>query len=292
MNAPADRYTARFRKVLEYIEAHPDEVLDVERLSGVAAFSKFHFQRQFAELLGVGVSRYVQLRRMKRASYQLAFREQPVIDIALASGYEGPEAFARAFRKSFGQSPSQFRQQPQWQPWSAVYEPLHELRLQHMKPTYEPGQVKIVDFPQTRVAVLEHRGDPRRLGDSIRRFIEWRRQNALPPRVSATFNIVYDDPAETHPEHYRFDLCAATDRELPEGSAGIVVKHIPAGRCAVLRHTGSDDLLEHAVRYLYSQWLPQSAEELRDFPLYFQRLRFFPEVPEHLAEVDVFLPIR
>ncbi|HEY5806596.1 MAG TPA: GyrI-like domain-containing protein, partial [Povalibacter sp.] len=104
--------------------------------------------------------------------------------------------------------------------------------------------------------------------------------------------IVYDDPAETEPDDWRFDLCAATDRDLAADASGVVFKSIPAGRCAALRFVGSDDLLEHAVRYLYSQWLPQSGEELRDFPLYFQRLKFFPEVPEHLAEVDVFLPIK
>jgi AraC family transcriptional regulator len=60
----------------------------------------------------------------------------------------------------------------------------------------------------------------------------------------------------------------------------------------VLRHIGSDERLGDAVHFLYSQWLPQSGEELRDFPLYLQRVRVFPEAAEHEATTDVFLPLR
>ena len=292
-SAVAESYRARFRKVLEYIDAHLSEELGVERLSSVAAFSKCHFHRQFTELFGIGVCKYIRLTRLKRASYQLAFRgSSQIVDIALASGYEGPEAFSRAFRKSMGQSPSGFRKQPQWKPWHATYQPLGELRINHMKPEIRSEPVRIIHFEETPVAAFEHRGDPRLIGDSIRKFIEWRKQNNLPPRVSATFNILYDNPAETDPDDFRFDLCASTDREVTDNPTGVVAKSIPGGRCAVLRHIGSDDTLEATVTYLYSEWLPQSGEEPRDFPLYFQRVSFFPDVPEHEAITDVFLPLR
>lgn len=292
MNEPTAQYRSRFRRILEYIEAHLQEDLSVEALSGVAAFSKCHFHRQFSASFGIGVYKYVQLLRLKRASYQLAFREQPVIEVALSSGYEGPEAFARAFRRTFGQSPTEFRRQPEWEPWFETYALCNELRLTHMKPSYAAHQVSIVDFRETRVAILEHRGDPRSIGDSIRKFIAWRKRNRLPPSASATFNIAYDDPAQTDPQEFRCGLCATTDSEIADNEEGVVAGFIPAGRCAVLRHTGSDDTLAEAITYLYSQWLPSSGAELRDFPLYFQRVRFFPEVPEHQAQTDIFLPLK
>lgn len=292
--ADADAYLARFRKVLEHIDAHLDGDLSVEGLSRVAAFSKFHFHRQFSSLFGLGVHEYVQLQRLKRASYQLAFREQrSIIDIALESGYEGPEAFARAFKKRVGQTPSGFRKQPLWEPWRTTYQPLSELRSRHMKPTPQASQVRILQFPETKVAALQHRGDPRRIGDSIRTFITWRKQQpGLSPKLSATFNIAYDNPEEVAPEDYRLDICVATEREVPENPFGIVRKVIPAGRCAVLRHVGSEDTFAATVRYLYAEWLPQSGEEPRDFPLFFQRVAFFPDVPEHEAVTDVFLPLK
>jgi AraC family transcriptional regulator len=290
LSSPPDRYLARFRKVFDYIDAHADEDLCVERLSGVAAFSKFHFHRQFTELFGISVYKYVQLVRLKRASYELAFRaDSRIVDIALDSGYEGPEAFSRAFKKNTGQSPTEFRKQPQWIPWHHTYQPLGELRGKYMNPKHRIDQVAIVDFKETGVAALEHKGDPKLMGDSVRKFIDWRKQNGLPPGASATFNVVYAHPLDGGDCHY--DLCAATDRAVPDNASGVVAKRIPGGRCAVLRHVGSDDTLSETVSFLYSQWLPQSGEELRDFPLFFQRIRHFPTVPEHEAITDVFLPL-
>jgi AraC family transcriptional regulator len=161
-----------------------------------------------------------------------------------------------------------------------------------MSVNYRVEQVRIVTFKDTRVAVLEHRGDPRQIGDSIRKFIEWRKQNHLPPRVSATFNILYDNPADTPPEDFRLDLCASLERGVAANDCGIVEKTIPGGRCAVLRHVGSGDNLGEALGYLYSDWLPQSGEELRDYPLYVQRVKFFPDVAEHEAVTDAYLPLK
>ena len=290
--AATKTYHARFQRALRYIDEHLDEDLSLEVLSGVAAFSKYHFHRQFTRLLGVTVHQYVQMVRSKRASYRLAFRaDQSVLEIALDSGYEGPEAFSRAFKQRTGQNPSEFRKQPDWIPWHAAHQPVGKTRGMRMTASHADEQIRFVDFKETRVAVLEHRGDPITIGDSIRRFIAWRKGMALPPRSSATFNILYDDPSTTAPEAFRLDLCAVTEREIAPNDAGVVVKMIPGGRCAVLRHTGADDGLAAALRYLYADWLPRSGEALRDFPPYLQRVTFFPDVPEGEAVTDIFLPL-
>lgn len=292
MTIAAEAHHMRFRRVLEHIDEHLDDALTVDRLSAVAAFSKFHFHRQFSALFGLGVYRYVQLMRLRRASHQLAYRQHlSIIEIALTSGYDSHEAFSRAFKKVVGQTPSEFRQQPQWEAWHAVYQPLTQVRTLHMKPDLNADQVKLVVFPETKVAVREHRGDPRAIGDSIREVIAWRKQNHLGPSVSATFNILYDNPSDTPPEDFRLDICVATDRPIAENPYGMVAKTIPGGRCAVLRHVGSEDKLFQAVGYLYATWLPSSGEEPRDFPLFLQRVSFV-DVPEHEAVVDIFLPLK
>jgi AraC family transcriptional regulator len=153
---------------------------------------------------------------------------------------------------------------------------------------YRIDQVRIADCEETKVAALEHRGTADELEHSTRRFIEWRRQNRLPPKVAATFNVVYKHSAED----CRYDLCAATERDVAPNDAGVVSKVIPGGRCAVLRHVGSEDTLGLAIDFLYAKWLPDSGAELRDFPLYFQRVSLFPDVPEHEAVTDIFLPLK
>lgn len=289
----ASRYHARMQRVLGYIDEHLDDDLSVAVLSGVAAFSPHHFQRQFAALFGIPVHRYVQLLRLKQASHRLAFRgEASVLQIALDSGFGGGEAFARAFKRHMDQTPSAFRQEPRWQPWHAACAPLNLIRSAHMQPSFQPGDVGLAEFPVTSVAMLRHHGDPALVGDAVRRFIAWRRANGLPPSRSATFNVLHADPETTPPDQYRFDLCAAAERNIEPNDAGVVAAVIPAGPCAVLRLVGSPDNLRPAIDYLYSEWLPNSGRELRDDPVFVQRVSFYPDVPEHAAVTDIFLPLR
>ena len=160
-----------------------------------------------------------------------------------------------------------------------------------MQKTFIRDDVKIRDVPPTPVAIMEHRGAPAMIGTTIQRFIAWRKKSGLAPRVSATFTVYHDDPRTTPAEAFRMDLCAATDRPIEPNDEGVVSGVIPGGRCAVMRVVGMSDNLEPAALYLYRDWLPGSGEETRDFPLYCQRISFYPDVAEHEAVTDLFLPL-
>ena len=190
MKAALENYHARMQRVLDHIDRHLDDDLDLEAMSGVAAFSKYHFHRQFTSTFGLSVHRYVQLARMKRASYRLADRDaQSVTDIAMDAGYDAPDAFARAFRQRLGQSPSSFRKSPDWGPWLAAFGPLDNARSKLMQMTFHPDDVMIRDVPPTPVAIMEHRGDRATLDATIQRFIAWRKAAGLSPETSPTFNV-------------------------------------------------------------------------------------------------------
>lgn len=283
----AEAYAARFERLFDYIDRHLGEALSVDELSRQASFSRFHFQRQFSDYVGLSVTRYVQLLRLRRASYQLVFdRRRRVIDIALEAGFENPESFSRAFKKSFGQTPSQFRRQPAWQPWA------ERMQLPERKRSV-PMEVKVVDFQETFVAVLEHRGSPDLIFESVRTFIDWRKGSGLSPiATSRTFGIAYSDPATTAAEEFRFDVCGEVEAPVPTNPQGVINKRIPAGRYATVRHHGSTDRISDSAYYLYREWLPQSGEELRDFPLFFHYVKRIPDTPEHEQVTDVYLPLR
>jgi AraC family transcriptional regulator len=290
--ATREQYHARMQRVLDYIDQHCDEDLGLETLSRIAAFSKHHFHRQFTAIFGISVHRYVHLVRMKRASYRLAFRaDHTVTDIAMDVGYEAPEAFARAFKHRFGQAPTAFRKDPDWEPWLAALEPLTGARKIPMQNPFTADHVKIIVAPPIAVALMEHRGDSRQLGGTIQRFIAWRRAAGLNPKISATYTI-FHDPQPAEPDDFHVDLCAATDRTIAADGQGVKPSLIPGGRCAMLRIVGSSEDLGSAASYLYREWLPESGEEARDFPLYCQRVTFFPDVPEHESVTDLFLPLK
>src|SRR3989339_888208 len=160
----ATEYAAKFNKVFDYIDKHLDEELTLEHLSQVACFSKYHFHRQFSAYTGISVFRYVQLVRLKRASYRLVFnREERITDIALDARFENPESFSRAFKNTFGQTPSEFRDNPAWQHWNEQYKfPIRERR--------NNMEVKIVNCEPIKVAMLKHYGPPDLVNDSVKIF--------------------------------------------------------------------------------------------------------------------------
>lgn len=292
MTAALQNYQDRMRRVLDYIDRHLDADLDLDTVSGVAAFSKFHFHRQFTATFGLSVHRYVQLARLKRASHRLAYMDaHSVTEIAMDAGYDAPDAFARAFRQRFGQSPLSFRKSPDWEPWLAAFGPLDNARSKLMK-TFTTDDVTIRDVPTTQVAIMEHRGDPATLPATIQRFIAWRKAAGLHPRTNPTFNVWRSERRPAPPAVYSVDLCVGTDRPIEANGEDIKAGEIPGGRCAVLRVVGYTDNLEPAALYLYRNWLPASGEETRDFPIYCQRLSFFPEVPEHETVAELFLPLK
>ncbi|MFT0212559.1 AraC family transcriptional regulator [Pseudomonas sp. F1_0610] len=282
-----DIYTQRFAKVLHYIEQHLDETLSVESLSCEAHFSVFHFHRLFSAYYGVSVGRYIQWLKLKRASYQLAFNHhQKIIDIALAAGFQSPESFTRAFKQACGQSPRQFRQQPNWLQWHA----------RKPNPNYQKVQVmdvKIVNFPETKVATIEHRGAIELIFQTAATFFEWRKATGLSPvATSQTYALAPCDPQTTEPKDFRFSLCGSVTQAIDENNSyGIKNAVIPAGRCAVARHLGSHDRISDTAYYLYRQWLLETGEQLRDYPLFFQYHNFIYDVAEHELVTDVYLPL-
>ena len=280
-------YTKRFNAVLAYIDANLEGDLSVKTLSHVANFSAFHFHRQFTAFVGVTVSRYVQLMRLRRAAHRLAsLADHSVLDAALGAGFESPEAFCRAFRRAFGMTPSAFGKEPSWQVWSTVFAIPHFSRTIIM-------QVRIVEFPEVRVATLEHCGPAGLVNESVRKFIEWRMQSGQSPVASSrTFGIPYGNPDTTPPQEFRFAICGEIHEAVASNEFGVHEIVIPGGRCVVVRHAGSPDHIGETIYPIYRDWLPASGEELRDQPLFFHYLSAYPETPQDQWQTDVYVPLQ
>ena len=282
----ATEYAAKFNKVFDYIDKHLDEELPLALLSQVACFSKYHFHRQFTEYTGISVFKYVQLVRLKSASYRLVFNKlERIIDIALDARFENPESFSRAFKNTFGQTPTEFRNKPAWQHWNEQYKfPIRERR--------NNMEVNIINCEPIKVAMLKHYGPPALLMESIEVFIDWRKKTGLSPvKTSQTYGIAYDNPDTTEPEKFKFGICGSVNEEIPENPQGVVNRIIPEGRCVVVRHHGSRDRIGESIYPLYRDWLPKSGENLRDFPLYFHYLNLMPETAEIDLLTDIYLPL-
>jgi AraC family transcriptional regulator len=161
-----------------------------------------------------------------------------------------------------------------------------------MQIIFDENDVTIVEVAPTHVGVIEHRGDRANFGETRQRFIDARDAAGVSPAESQTFMVFRSEREPENPADYSVDLCFATDRPVVDD--GIVKPGvIPGGRCAVLRYPGNTTNLEPAAHYLYRDWLPQSGEEARDFPMYSRRrLEVIPNVPAHGVVLELFLPLK
>ncbi|WP_299197153.1 AraC family transcriptional regulator [uncultured Amphritea sp.] len=279
---------SRINRVCDYINQNLDAELTLAQLSDVALLSKYHFHRLFSAFTGVSLVRFIQLMRLKRASFRLAFEhEQRIIDIAYEAGFDSPEAFSRAFKRTFGQSPSGFRASPEWPEWHS--------KFQFDMPSggVLKMNVEILNFAETPVALVEHKGPREQVLNAVGQFIAWRKETGLSPvNSSQTFGIPYNDPNTSAPEEFRFDVCGSFDGEVPANGYGVKSGVIPGGRCAVIHLRGSHEKIDESIYYLYRTWLPESGEELRDYPCFFQYLNFIHEVDECDLLTDIYLPLK
>lgn len=276
----------KIKAVSDYIQLHLDDELNIDLLCEIAHLSKFHFHRIFSSYTGIALAKYIQICRLKRASFQLAFDlDRKIIDIAFQAGFESPEAFTRAFKRCFDQTPSTFREEPDWQFW-------HQ-QFNFILPKIEKNMiVNIVEKSSEKIAYIRHHGAPERVYETAAKFIEWRKTTGLSPiKTSHTYGIPYSDPELTPAGHFVFDIAGQIDQEVPENEFGVSTASLPAGKYAVVRHFGSHDQLKDSV-LVFRKWLPEQNYEIGDFPIYFHYLNFVHEVNEHELITDIYLLLK
>lgn len=98
-------------EALFYIDGHLEEQLSLETLARQCHFSQYYFHRVFTLIVGQPLAGYIRERRLLHACVQLSESSLPVTEIGLASGFQSAQAFSRAFKLSYGLSPSAYRRQ-------------------------------------------------------------------------------------------------------------------------------------------------------------------------------------
>jgi AraC family transcriptional regulator len=139
-------------------------------------------------------------------------------------------------------------------------------------------QVKVVTFPETRVASITHLGSPEHEHAAAQDPITWKIQNRLLDQAKyRSYGLHCADSRTVYPLKYRVDLCLSIEGAVDQNDTGIVEKVIPNLNCALARDVGSREN-NQAARYLVEEWLPRSGEVLSDFPLIFHYVNIGPNV--------------
>ncbi|HUD25647.1 MAG TPA: AraC family transcriptional regulator [Burkholderiaceae bacterium] len=310
-------YTKRMHRVLEYVDRHLDQPLELSELAGVANFSPFHFHRLFSAWMGETLGDYLRRRRLELAAMRLAAQPRlPVINVALSVGFGSSEAFTRAFKARFGSAPTRWRQhqarqrgnqripgrgtldgsdrkpgQASSKPDQAPGSASSDDGTFHHALTEVPMKVKIIDRPAVRVAYLRHVGP---YGQPLSAFWQqvvypWLATNDLldQPR----YGISHDDPGITAPEKCRYDACVEAPASFVATGATLMTT-IPGGKYAATHFRGTPLEIGQTWSALLRDWLPSSGMQLDARPCF----EYYPRDGQYDAgsgafSCDIVIPV-
>ncbi|MGW0844726.1 GlxA family transcriptional regulator [Streptomyces sp. NPDC002787] len=97
------------REVQQWVTEHPGDDLSVENLAARARLSPRHFARAFQAETGMTPGRYVDRVRLEHARRLLEDTSDGIEKISRTCGYGTSEAMRRAFVKSLGTAPAEYR---------------------------------------------------------------------------------------------------------------------------------------------------------------------------------------
>lgn len=301
-------YRRRICLAMDEMHRCLDEPIVLKDIARSAAFSKFHFHRIFKALVGENVVTFQRRLRLERAATWLIYRTQDdITSIALDSGFSTSQNFAKAFKKLFSISPSEFRNSYHSKSLSsflknsnignADWDPRRYIVLNsESKIDFEQRReamswnIKTQHIPARRVAYIRHIGpyDSPHVEHTFNTLLTWAfKQNLL--ETQQVLGLVWDDPTLTPPQNCRFDVCI----ELPEGwtSVDISTQYIEKGEYATIRGMMTEEQSSQVWDALFAEWLPYSGYLPADRPCLEVYHNDPDEHPDGLWDIELCLPV-
>ena len=99
----------RLKKVQDHVQAHLASPISLADLAGVAGLSRSYFAAQFRAATGCRPHEYVLEQRVERAKAMLAESGTPIIEVALAVGFQTQAHFSTVFKRLAGMTPARWR---------------------------------------------------------------------------------------------------------------------------------------------------------------------------------------
>ena len=255
-------YLTGINKVIQYIDSHLDENLDINQLASLGCYSPFHFHRIMRAWLNEPLGIYITRTRLEYASQLLRHSDEPVTDIALRVGYDNLSSFSKAFKKRFDIAPVEYRQhRTVLLMTESVLNNNHSMKyLIESKPKIKTIKAKRMIYAQGLGSYFESYKNAWPL------VCAYALEHHLFGPVNEYIGIGLDNPGITETENLRYNACITIGQEpVPEDSTNqIKVMEVPEGNYAIFTHRGPYEELKNSYHYIYGQWLYESKVKLRN----------------------------
>ena len=99
----------RTRKLLKYIQEHYQEQITLQNLADTVNLCPRECQRCFRKVLHMSPTAYILQYRLEMAVNMLMSTDHSIMEISGMAGFNSPSYFSKMFRKYFGVSPNEYR---------------------------------------------------------------------------------------------------------------------------------------------------------------------------------------
>ncbi|NHW34671.1 response regulator [Paenibacillus aceris] len=96
---------------LQYIRTHYHDDLSLEKVAAIVYLNPVYFSQLFKQKTGQGFKEYVTHLRLEQAKQLLRNPKLKLADVAERIGYQDMRHFSQVFRKKYGVTPSEYRQE-------------------------------------------------------------------------------------------------------------------------------------------------------------------------------------
>ncbi len=249
-----EEYQKCVNAVVDYINLHLGEEIDLKSLAKISHFSPFYFHRIMKAFLGEPVGTFIVRTRTETAARLLRYTDLPIADIAYRIGYSSSSSLSKAFKQFYGISPLEYR---------------NNKNFVIMKPAIIHSELKlkreIKELPVRNMIYIRLFGDYK-LNDycgTWMRLQQFVQEEKLPMGEVMPYCIFHDDPKVTPIEKLRTDVCMVMPAAVtPKGNIGF--KQLPAGRYAIFLYKGSYEHLQSVYDTIYGKYIPEMECTFRD----------------------------
>lgn len=99
-----------YLNICDYINQHLEEDLSLDCLASFFYVSKYHISHIFKDNMGIPLHQYI-LKKRLHASKNAILSDQPISHVYHQYGFKDYTSFFRAFKKEYGVSPREYREQ-------------------------------------------------------------------------------------------------------------------------------------------------------------------------------------
>ena len=294
-------YRNRLNKVFQFIDENLDSKLSLSIISEKAYFSPFHFHRIFKLLTSETLNEFVTRRRIEKSVLDILHKELSISEISHTYGFNDNSTFTKAFKKYYGVSPSEFKNQNPNKFYrirqlnskiGQSYPDLDEYVciINNLKKWIEMNSnIEVKEISTQKYVYITCIG-PHELPTAFQKLINWAIPNGFMIEGTKLMTVYQDSLKVTEEEKARFRACLQVENQI-ENQNEFESAEISSGKYVVGKFEIVLDDFEKSWTGLYV-WMNENnykRAEGESFEIYHNNIN---EHPEKKAIVDFYIPIK